>query len=368
MPAKGGKRRFGHIEVPLKRVHLELTNKCDFNCLFCPKSKMSRPFGHMDTALAVRTISELQENGICDKITFHVMGEPTLHPDFFDILDHARDPGANVGLTTNGGGLGGQVGKRLLDYNFYQLDISLQTPDEASFRLRRAGRLGFDAYLRGILDFFAAYTATGRKTTFKFRFLNTRFRKKKMEAITGPISVISSTAELRETFGKWASRIYDILGVPDDMRRAALRRMDGLVAYKWNVVEIYPGVFFETYLLDDWGNAFHEGVRDAWAGYCFGMRDHFSILYNGDVVLCCMDFDGRTAVGNLHRESLGEVLSSDQVGAVVEGFRRFRPVHPYCKRCMGSVSAASWLLKPVGSILALKTLKPFFHAHTRLYE
>lgn len=363
-----GNTKFGHIETPLKRVHLELTNVCDFNCAFCPKSEMRRPYGYMDKGLAKAAVTEITENRVSEKITFHVMGEPTLHPDFFEIMDHCRDAGAKVGLTTNGGGLGGERGRRLLEYDFHQLDISLQTPDERSFALRKSGRLGFDAYARGIMEFFAAYHRTGRGTTFKFRFLNTRFRKKRLERAKGPISVISSTEELRETFRAWAGRVYDIVGADEGTRLRAMERIDGLVAYKWNVVEVYPGVFFETYLLDDWGNAFSETVRGAWAGYCFGMRDHFAVLCSGDVVLCCMDFDGRTSVGNLRDSSLREILSSDRVGEIVRGFKRLRPVHEYCKRCMGSESLASWALKPVGSVLALAALKPFFYRRTRLFD
>src|SRR5208282_3841624 len=124
-----GMKKFGHIGIPLKRVHIELTNVCDFNCIFCPKSEMKRPYGYMDTGLARRIITELKARGICEKITFHVMGEPTLHKDFFAILDHAEAEGMKAGLTTNGGGLGGDTGRRLLDYALHQLDISLQTPD-----------------------------------------------------------------------------------------------------------------------------------------------------------------------------------------------------------------------------------------------
>jgi Radical SAM superfamily len=96
------KRYFGHIEIPMKRVHLELTNICDFKCVFCPKSVMKREFGYMDTDLSKMIIDEIAENHISEKITFHVMGEPTLHPDFFDILSHASGRGVKVGLTTNG--------------------------------------------------------------------------------------------------------------------------------------------------------------------------------------------------------------------------------------------------------------------------
>jgi MoaA/NifB/PqqE/SkfB family radical SAM enzyme len=363
------KRYFGHIGIPLKRVHIELTNICDFNCVFCPKSVMKRRYGHMDTDLAKRIICEIADGHIAEKITFHVMGEPTLHPDFFEILSCASEKGIRVGLTTNGGRLGGDIGDQLLRHDLHQIDISLQTPDAGSFVLRRAGALGFEEYQRGILKFFHSYKATGRDTIFKFRFLNTRFRKKGLEKQVGQIKVISSTKELRKVFSHWASRIYDVLGVGGHEREKALKAIMGLVSYKWNVAEVYPGVFFETYLLEDWGHAFRDGnVRDAWGGYCFGMRDHFGILHNGDVVLCCVDFDGKTRVGNLHAGSLRELLSSDELGKIMEGFRRFRLVHPYCRKCLGSTSFFSWLIKPVLSVAALKILKPFFYEQIRLYR
>ena len=321
----------------------------------------------METDLAKRIITEIGENGVCEKITFHVMGEPTLHPDFFEILEYAQHERVPVGLTTNGRGLGGTIGKRLLKFNLHQIDVSLQTPDEKSFTLRRAGALSFEDYLKGILDFFSSYSAQGRETIFKFRFLNTRFRRKGMEKKTGPVRVISSTQELRSTFRLWAGRIYDILGIDDKQRAKAMKRIDHLVSYKWNVVEIFPHVFFETYTLDDWGHAFSdERIYNAWAGYCFGMRDHFSILYNGDVILCCIDFDGKTAIGNLSNASLKEVLSSDELGEIIDGFKRFRVLHPHCKRCLGSKTVSSWLFKPVAAIMVLKTLKPFFYNRTSL--
>jgi MoaA/NifB/PqqE/SkfB family radical SAM enzyme len=360
-------QKFGHIEIPLKRVHIELTNVCEFNCVFCPKSEMKRPPGFMDTGLAKRIITEIGQNGVSEKITFHVMGEPTLHRDFFEILQHSINEKVSVGLTTNGAGLGGDVGRRLLDYDLHQIDVSLQTPDEKSFGLRRSGKLLFEEYLGGIRDFFSSYTSRHKETIFKFRFLNTRFPKKGMERRTGPVRVISSTEDLRSTFRFWSSWIYDIMGVDHDRREKAMNRIDHLVSYKWNVVEIYSNVFFETYVLDDWVNAFSdEKLYNAWAGYCFGMRDHFSILYNGDVVLCCIDYEGYTSIGNLHNNSLKEVLSSEELGRIIRGFKQFRVIHPHCRRCLGSRSKASWLLKPVASIMALKVLKPYFYKKTSL--
>ena len=364
-----GKQYFGHVELPLQRVHIELTNVCDFNCRFCPKSHMTRPFGYMETDLAKRLITEIGDNHVCEKITFHVMGEPTLHPDFFDVLDHAQKEGVNVGLTTNGSGLGGAIGRRLVDYDLYQLDISIQTPDKASFTLRRAGNLSFDKYIGGILDFFSAYSKKDNDTLIKFRFMNTRIPKKGLEGKKGPVRLISTTSELRDIFRFWAGKIYDILGVDGEKRSSAFAKIGKLVSYKWNVVQIYPNVSFETYMLNEWGNAFDDTeVRDAWAGYCYGMKDHFSILHNGDVTLCCIDYDGKTAIGNVHHSTLEEILSSDRLGKIISGFKRFRLVHPHCKRCLGSKSLTSWLIKPVGSVLGLKVFRPFFYKHINIFD
>lgn len=362
------KKRFGHIDIPLQRVHIELTNICEFNCVFCPKPSMDRKAGYMDTALAKRLITELSENKVCDKVTFHVMGEPTLHKGLFDILEHAKKAGMKVGLTTNGAGLGGKAGERLLAFDLHQIDISLQTPDERSFPLRGAKGISFADYADGVMEFFRRYKAAWPDSNFKFRFLNTRFRKKKMEEQVGPVRVMSTTEELRGTFTKWAGLVYDALGAPQSVRKSGLEGIGRLVSYKWNVAEVAPNVFFETYVLSSWGHSFgNEKVRDAWAGYCYGMRDHFGILHNGDVVLCCIDYNGKTKMGNVRNKTIKEVLSSEAVGRVVNGFRRMKVVHPHCKKCLGSSSFASWLLKPAADLVVLRLLKPFFYSKKKLY-
>lgn len=180
------KRIFGCLKIPLKRVHLELTNVCEFNCRFCPKSRMKRPPGFMETTLAKETLSILGAEGICEKVTLHAMGEPTLHRDFLEILSHAQKVNVPIGLTTNGKGLGGAVGKALLSHPLHQIDVSLQTPDPVSFALRNAPFRSFERYISGILDFFFAYQARHPQTIFKFRFLNTRFSKEEMEKAAVP--------------------------------------------------------------------------------------------------------------------------------------------------------------------------------------
>ena len=160
-----------------------------------------------------------------------------------------------------------------------------------------------------------------------------------------------------------------MMGIDGAERDRAISRINRLVSYKWNVVEILPNVFFETYVLGDWGHAFYDGpIRDAWAGYCFGMRDHFAILYNGEVTLCCIDYNGKTAIGNVNRSSLKDILFGEKLGAIMNGFKKFKPVHPYCKFCLGGKDFLSWLTKPVTTIAGLYILKPYFYHQIRLFD
>ncbi len=363
------KRYFGHIEVPLKRIHIELTNICNFDCVFCPKSEMKRPPGFMDADLAKGIIDTVKTNEICKKITFHVMGEPTLHPKFFEILEYARTQDVNVGLTTNGTGLIGKAGRRLVDYDLHQIDVSFQTPDEKSFRLRKAGNISFDDYVEGVLGFLSAYNIKEKKTTFKFRFLNTKFCGSDMHKKMDSQNINSTNRDLLKTFRYWAESIYDVLGVNGAEREKALKEIGKLASYRWNVVQVHDNIFFETYILTSWIDASADSdIRDAWSGYCFGMRDHFSILYNGDVVLCCMDFNGKTGIGNLKNNSLQEILSTPELKNIIEGFKKYWIVHPYCKKCLGSKTFAGWLFKPIGYTLSQNVLKPFFYKQSSIWK
>ena len=47
----------GVIELPVRRLHLELTNRCNFACEFCPDDRMVRPRGTMPLFLVERLVA-----------------------------------------------------------------------------------------------------------------------------------------------------------------------------------------------------------------------------------------------------------------------------------------------------------------------
>lgn len=350
------------------RVHIELTNLCNFSCSFCPDGVMKRKRGLMDAELAKSALDQISDLRCARKVTFHVMGEPLMHPRFLEIVDHAHARNLKIGLTTNGALLKPDIMREIASRDLHQIDISLQTPDEESFYATRGKGMDFSEYRSRILTLLKACAARPNPPIFKFRVMVTRFAGGMRRKLSIP-DFLKTNAELRQTVMDWTRLIYEQIGKPlppsGDMRR----EIDKISVRGWNVIEVSPRIFIETYLLTNWGNTFTDGpIVKADFGYCFGMRDHFAILYNGDVTLCCVDYEGRAAVGNLKKSSLGEILAGPGLKRIVQSFKKGRIVHPYCKECLGSSSRVGALLKPVMTIVGLKALKPFFYRKYRLYK
>ncbi|MBI5183986.1 MAG: radical SAM protein [Nitrospinae bacterium] len=366
---KGNLNKIGrYVQFPLSRVHIELTNICNFNCIFCPKSIMTREKGYMRYDLVKRIIDELAENNITEKITFHIMGEPFMHPNIFDAMEYGIKRGIKIGLTTNGSYLTPENSDKLIRIGIDQINISLQTPDEDSFRLRRAKDLTFERYSQQTIDYIRDLRKDHEEKIVKIHFLNTKYSGSVRPAI-GEINVINDTKTLQERMKIWTKRIYQIEGIKDRITEdRVLKGIDRITINRWNVLEIAPNIFFETYLLDNWGNAMAKRpVVKGRFGYCSALTDHFGILWNGDFVLCCRDFDGKTIMGNVNNLRIIDILNSEEVVFIVKGFKRFRIIHPYCMRCIGGSSLASSILRQVNSIFLWKILKGYFYYQRRLF-
>ncbi len=357
-----------YIPPKFQRIHLELTNKCNFSCLFCPDCVMTRERGVMEEDLARSALDQIADLDLANKVTFHVMGEPLLHPRFFEILDYAASRKLAVGLTTNGALLTPSIIERLAQRDLYQIDISLQTPDRESFLATRGTRMDFDKYKDRVLELIAACAARPEPPIFKIRIMITRFASTFREK-RGIPNFMGSSAKLHETVLEWTELVHQRLGIRPVERERLIKKINKIGIHGWNIIEISPKVFIETYILTDWGNAFagEEIVKNR-RGYCFGMRDHFAILYSGDVVLCCVDFDGRTAVGNLKNASLLDILRSPELERIARGFRRGILLDPHCRHCLGSRSRMGSWIKPAASIIGLKLLKPFFYRKYTLFD
>ena len=104
-------------------VDIELTNRCNAACSFCPRDKTPHQglmphetfLRALERAVEHRDVVEQRFPGSGFNIVFCGMGEPLLHPRVGEYVGRVTDAGLDVHLSTNGSLLDDAAGRALLD-------------------------------------------------------------------------------------------------------------------------------------------------------------------------------------------------------------------------------------------------------------
>jgi len=345
----------GHIRVPVGRLHMELTNICNFSCEFCPDSRMTRPRGIMPMELAKSILDDVGRTKLCRLVLFHVMGEPTLYPHLTEVVAYASNRGIRTCLTTNGSRLDGKLLDEIIHAGAGQIIISLQTPEEDTFALRGARGVRFEDYAARIVSVVKSFLTGDEKTTLTLSFLSSPLRRL-IIPVYREVSIADTSADLKGHLTAWAKRILEG-SVSERRYDDVLKQISRTKSYRENLVRLSERVTFQTRILGDW--AIHFDVRNVNAhfGYCPAIQDNFGILYNGDYVFCCTDYDGKTTTCNYRDASLREYLSSEMVQGLVREFNRLRVTHPHCKQCLGDRTILNATVRQIGSVAYFKLFR-----------
>jgi len=116
----------------------ELTYACNLACVHCLSSSGRRDPRELSTAECKAVIDELERMQV-----FYVNiggGEPTVRPDFWELVDYATAHHVGVKFSTNGVKITGEVSRRLAASDYVDVQISLDgaTP-EVNDAVRGAG-------------------------------------------------------------------------------------------------------------------------------------------------------------------------------------------------------------------------------------
>ena len=107
----------------LKKAYIEITNRCNLRCSFCPGTKR-----------APRTMTPAEFDLVLERLTgqveyvyLHVMGEPLSHPQLAELLALAAARERKVCITTNGTLLARQTGTLLAAPTLHKVSVSLHS-------------------------------------------------------------------------------------------------------------------------------------------------------------------------------------------------------------------------------------------------
>jgi sulfatase maturation enzyme AslB (radical SAM superfamily) len=335
------------------KVYFEVTNFCNFRCDFCPTNASRRKSQHMDFALFAKGIDDIARSGVAETVGFHVLGEPLLYPRLFDALDYAKARGLRTEINTNGSLLTEERVKRLVETGLDTLSISVQIIDEKAHACRGTS-LPFDRYYRGVLEAVRLVKDSGCDTDVVLCAMDTS--TKRYFDIDQPMRMNGSRGAFRQKLSRLILDTYsavDRAALPLDVT-AALARLS-LSQPRFIRIDEHIVVYAQPFA--DWGNAFtHRKVYPAKLGFCGYALSNVGVLSNGEVTICCADYDGKTSLGNLNADSLDALLSSPKAKAIRAGFQRMKIVHPYCQRCVGSPNRVKALFKGLASIYLFKLI------------
>lgn len=121
-------------------VQVEVTSNCNAACEYCPRTAYRGRW--TNRTLPLETFRRLQPflNRIA-MVHLQGWGEPLLHPDFFTLVDLAREAGCRVGTTTNGLLLDTDRITRLVNSGMDTIALSLAGTGPRNDLIRRGTRL-----------------------------------------------------------------------------------------------------------------------------------------------------------------------------------------------------------------------------------
>lgn len=254
------------------RIIIEPTNVCNLKCPLCPVSSAKRSKGFLSFQNFKNIIDGIPNLKF---INFGWAGEPLLNKEIFKMVKEAHSRGIRSSLSTNTVLLNQYVGE-VLDSG---LNILIVCLDGVKKEIHERYRVGsdFESIKNNIREFCAQKHKRGLEfPRVVLQSLVTKDNEKDM----------SSMIKLAESLG------VDSL----EFKTLSLGSSVSLAEKIKRAKEFLPSAQFSRYDIKE-----GKPIIRSKSKICHWLRQAV-ILWNGDVVPCCYDFEGALAVGNVLKD------------------------------------------------------------------
>ncbi len=265
-----------------KKIYIEITNKCNLNCSFCPKLKRAP----REMTVEEFEVVASQARNFSEFIYLHIKGEPLAHPQIDNILTICDRLDFKVNITTNGTLLAGRCDILKKHKSLRQISISLhsmESPEKAEIYVNNIINSA-EILSENSLISYRIWTYDEGKSP-----VNEKILKVLQQYYNKEISICRKRTTLK-------NNIYFSLG--------------------------------DTFL---WPSPLLPECGDT--GFCYGTRSHIGILSDGTVVPCCLDSEGYINLGNVFEEKLSDILEKERFLCMNKGFSERKIIEPLCKKC-----------------------------------
>lgn len=293
--------------IPLKNplvIHLELTNKCNFSCQYCPESleDFNERVGgakSMSREEFEKIVMQIKQLGKVSVLRLWIMGEPLLNPNLYDFIKIAKLGGVadEVEITTNASLLTEANSIKLIDSGIDTVKISIygfgsSHQEVTSSRVPSTKIYDQICLLRKLRD------SKKSKTKIVIKMVDPRDAKE--------------------------------LSMFQDMYSPIADKLDIFSPHSW--VETYSISTFESRNMNK--SILSERKKLKPKTICAFPFYTLAIHANGDVSVCCVDWEKKTKLGNVNTETLTEMWN----GEVLKNIRKkhllgLKKELPGCSSC-----------------------------------
>jgi MoaA/NifB/PqqE/SkfB family radical SAM enzyme len=263
------------MEAKLTSVVIESTNFCNAKCVYCTHSIMKRTKGYMPDFVFKKIIEDCKECKDLDNICMQIHGEPTLLNCLNDRLCYIRKnlPNVKINLISNGAKLTEEI-VSLVDHLDFSFNYALKEDYEKGMGLD----YDFSVKLILSLDKF--------KDKISIHFVSTKDNIGQLELLEKQFP--GYTIAVNPLFSTWNGRLEDK-----------------------NILIVEKRII------------------------CDRMLIQLPILWNGDAIICCNDYEGVTSskIGNVLDKSILELFYSDYLQEMRKVNDSLDYTGTFCEKC-----------------------------------
>ena len=249
------------------RIQIQTQSGCNGRCAFCPNAAVLESGlaqGRMPPELFHKIIDELA--GLAPRrVSLYLMNEPLLDGRLAEFVRYVTDriPDTATLVTTNGTHLDERCAEELIAAGLSRIKVSLQSIHPETNRRLMGPQIDAERVVRNVLT---------------LRRLITE-RRAKLDLRVSMVVTTLNAHELPRTRRFWRNHGVRLVTSAVENRGGSIEGADTLSG----------------------------GQMQARSAYCIRPNREMCILFNGDVVLCCVDWFRTTVLGNVARQSVAEV-------------------------------------------------------------
>jgi radical SAM protein with 4Fe4S-binding SPASM domain len=291
-------------ENPFWIDNIELTNRCPFKCIMCPRThNMEREQGLMDFGLFQSIIDQVVfENRdraprrlAEEYVWLHHFGESLVHPDFHEFSIYASNQGLRNGFSLNPLMLTPRIIDKLIEADPAIIYISLDGHDNESFEKIRGIPDAYEKSKEHLMNYLDRKLAAGSKTYVI------------LSMIYFPLNITS----IEKTVDYWKS----VKGIDQFLSKSYVT-WDGSVDEINALNFVQPGT---------------EGKKRIIG--CLKPWQKMTVNWDGTVVACCFDHDKKYVLGDASTQALSEIWNGEKMKGLRQQFISKNVTTSPCKSC-----------------------------------